>query len=100
MKGEMEERVINQTNMHGLMGKITANRKAFLLFIAVLFASCLVVGCASLFVKYRFTGWLQLAGILFLGTVYAIVTQKKFAEQNHPGQFLNAVYFSVALLLS
>lgn len=96
----MDERVINQTNMHGLTDKITANRKTFLLFIAVLFAACLLVGCASLFVKFPYIGLLQLTGIIVLGIIYTVITERRFADQNSPGHFLKGVYISLALFFA
>jgi hypothetical protein len=96
----MQERVFNQTSMQGLGDKMTANRKMFLLFIAVLFAACLLVGCASVLISFPFIGWLQLAGLVCLGTVYAIITQNKFAEQDNPTHFVKAVYIALALLLA
>jgi hypothetical protein len=96
----MEKRVVGQTNMGAFNEKMTAGRKGFLLFVAILFAACFLVGCMSLFVTFPFIGWLQLAGLLFLGAVYATITQTKFTEQAFPSQFSKAVYFSLALFLA
>lgn len=96
----MEERVIDQTNMRELEDKAVANKRSFLLLIAVLFAACLLTGCASLLVKFRFIGWLQLTGLLFFGCVYVAIAQKKLTDEDSPSQFLKAVYFALALFFA
>jgi len=96
----MEERVIDQTNMRELEDKVVANRRSFLLLIALLFVACLVTGCASLLIKFRFIGWLQLTGLLFFGYVYAVIAQKKITEEETPSRFLKAVYFALALFFA
>jgi hypothetical protein len=95
-----EEHVIDQINMRELENKVVANGKSFLLLIALLFVACLVSGCVSLLVRFRFVGWLQLAGLLFLGCVYIAIAQKRLADEESPSQFLKAVYFALALFFA
>lgn len=96
----LEQRVIDQTNMRELEDKVAASRRYFLLLIALVFVACLVTGCVSLLIQFRFIGWLQLAGLLFLGCVYVLIAQKQIVEEESPSSFLKAVYFSLALFFA
>ena len=100
MNPDMEERLIDPTNMGQLTEKMTASKKAFLFLIAVLFAACVGMGSFSLFIAIPFGSWLQLIGLLALGTVYAVLSHRKFVEHIPPSHFVKAVYISLALFLA
>ena len=76
MNPDMEERLIDPTNMGQLTDKMTASKKAFLLLIAVLFAACVGMGSFSLFIAIPFGSWLQLIGLLALGSVYGVLSHR------------------------
>jgi hypothetical protein len=80
--------------------KLTKTKKFFLLFIAVLFFTCLLAGSLTFFLKIRFIGWVQLLALFGLGVVYALAVQTKFSHQLGQGKLNKAIYFSLALLFS
>jgi hypothetical protein len=96
----MDKQMIEQSYIENSEENILVSKKKFLLFVVLLFIAAVFIGGASLVYTFPFIGFVQLAALLLLGYLYAMIAAKKMVEMRSRQLFRVGIYFSVALFIS